>query len=145
MSWLTRLWVSIKGPFKIKDDLHQTQDMLFSYLTSQFPIANIHITDDTTKLIYTEDMERLKVLNYSRYRRWRRDVHDCDDFAFEFKGIINSLYGNVAIGLVFVHTDSGNHALNCFIDEFGRFNYFEPQTNEIFKRRGGYRPYLIII
>jgi len=151
---LIEAWKYIKLTFKkhmaLKEDCHTTISGMHFLLNKEFKNCFISVTDERNIFIYKDEMERIaKVLNVTRFMKWRKEIHDCDNFAFEFKGIMSRVYGKHAFGIVFVTTPEGGHALNCFIDEFGKFNYFEPQNNNIFGkgdyRYNVYKPYMIVI
>jgi len=153
---LKELWQRIKDLFKapykklrLKEDIYSNWSTMNSKLVNLFPKADIYITDAKMCHIYQEDMRKVASTNLSKFLRWEPEVHDCDNFAFEFKGIMSYLFGRHAFGIVFVDTPRGGHALNCFVDEFGKFNYFEPQNNTIISLEDGnrlkYKPYLVVI
>jgi hypothetical protein len=59
------------------------------------------------------------------------EFHDCDDFAYQLLGQLSTpAWSQTAVGMVWTNT----HALNCFIDESGKFYFIEPQTGKIQER-----------
>lgn len=129
----------------ITDDCFDSHKNIRLALKKQFPKASIFLTDDIMISIYVKDMKEIAAFNFGVFRKWQREKFDCEDKSRVMCGLMAWLYGQHAFGMVFVHTPRGNHALNCFIDEFGRFNYFEPQSNSIFRTKKAYVPYLIVI
>jgi hypothetical protein len=145
---LNYIYISFRGYLKIKEDTHGSWFMLMKNLQKQAPNAYLCISDNRTKFIYRDDMERVgKLLNVVRFRKWTEESHDCDNFAYELKGIMSSLYGDFAFGIVMVDTPKGRHALNCYVDQFMKLNYYEPQNNWMgsFKDNPHYKPYMILI
>jgi hypothetical protein len=142
---LKKVWNWMMEQYKPRDDLWMSYSDLGTMLHRDFPNAAVYVSDDLNHLIYQADMKKLLQLNFVRFRRWIKEDHDCDNFAKELAGIVSSIAGSHAFGIVLVNTPQGAHALNCFIDEFGRFNYVEPQSSTIFRTKEGYTPFLIWI
>ena len=127
---------------KYKSDSRMITDKLFDL----FPDCDIYITDDKNCFIKKSDMKKISWINFTRFFKWEKEVRDCDNFAYTCAGIYSWIYGKHAFGICFVDTPNGKHALNCFIDEFGNLNYFEPQNNKIIHyKKSVYKPYLIIM
>lgn len=146
VQWFKNFFTNFENVYSMRDDCHMNLVDIRSNLCKQFPDAMIYVTDDTPYLIYKDDMIKVaNILNLHRVKKFIAEKRDCDDYAFVLKGRMSRFYGNYAFGIVFTHTEKGNHALNCFLDHTGRFNYLEPQTNQIFRTKKGYKPYLIVI
>jgi hypothetical protein len=80
---------------------------------------------------------------YSRMDKkpYQPEIHDCDNFAFEFKGIADR--ESNAVGIVFGRM-GGWHCWNCALTDEG-LRQIEPQNGEIFQTKKGYRPLVIIL
>jgi hypothetical protein len=145
---LNYFYISFKGYLKIDDTCYTDFDTLTRRLSKFYPHSFNYVTDNKMYMIKQEDMVRVgKVLHVVRFRKWKENIHDCDNFAFEMKAIMSSMYGDHTFGIVFVSSESkGPHVLNCFIDEFMKFNYYEPQTGKMFTQKDvDYEPFLIVI
>jgi len=119
---------------------------LYKLLYKKFPNAYKEISDSKMHPVTVDMVRKLRQLNAANYIEYKRNTHDCENYAKEFNGIISFLYGNIAFGLVHVKVKGGGaHALNCFITPENEFWYFEPQNNRIFQTTNRYKPYLIII
>lgn len=146
IEWIQGIYNSIKREYRIRDDCRLTKTDIIHSLEEQFDLADLYITDSYKKLIYRDDMKKVaERFNIMRLRQYVKEKFDCEDYTFSFKGHMTIFYSQFAFGFVFVHTPKGKHALNCFIDQNGRFTYLEPQTNQIFRTKKGYEPYLIVI
>ena len=89
--------------------------------------------------------------------KWVKNIHDCDNFAFAFKGEMDSVNNASGVVIGWHWTPQGNvfdqikafkkggwHAWNCVLIE-DKVTQLEPQTGKIFERKFGYLPVLVII
>jgi len=107
--------------------------------------SNIKIRDMGYFAVNKEIIELLKNLNVFRKLDYSK-THDCDNFSSEFSGLCSLVAPNYSIGECWVHTPTGNHALNCFIDDNKRLLLFEPQNNNVFEpQTKKYKPYFVMI
>ena len=132
------MWIGIKKEitkeYKIRSDCHTTWETLMADLKRWFPDADYtYVTDDKPRLIYRTDMKKIASLNLGIFKKWTKEKYDCENKANVMQGIMSYKYGNFAFGTVRVNTVNGGHMLNCFIDQYNKFNFFEPQTNKIFR------------
>lgn len=140
---------------KLRKDTHMSNTMIESNLQIKFPNCIIHISDPRKFLVYKEDIDKAIAhinimrgwLGWFKPRWYTRHKYDCEDFAREWDGLAARFFPEFAFGRVNVNVDEGSslHALNCCIDQFGRFHYIEPQSNMWFSEADNYSPYLIII
>ena len=70
------------------------------------------------------------------------ELRDCDNFAFIYKGIADR-QTNV-VGMVVGKSPSGLHCWNIALTDEG-IHQLEPQTGQLFKKRKGYRPLIVIM
>jgi len=138
----------------MKTDCRLTVDDIQKRVVHKFPNSEVYVSDRSTTLIYNSDIQKcilmikivMRMLNLLIPRSYKVHEWDCDDYAFEFKSVANRLYPACAFGMVYVDMDDGNrHALNCYLDEFGKWHYIEPQTFNVFDKATNYEPYLVII
>jgi hypothetical protein len=72
---------------------------------------------------------------------YQPEIHDCDNFAFEFKGIADKSTNTVGLVFGYMH---GLHCWNCAITPNGLIQ-IEPQTGEVFRRKKEYFPIIVLI
>ena len=139
---------------KLKKDCYVTSKYIRSKLSKQFPNSSIFISDERMYLVYQSDISMVlakinivkNMLNlvtpFSRI--YTKDNFDCEDYTKRWSGIASQLYPKFCLGIVLVKTSTGAHALNCFLDEFGKFHYIEPQINGWFDDEAEmYEPYMV--
>ena len=112
-----------------------------------FPDSDLEITDIRKK---TCDYSTLKELSYLipvRYKKYQKEVFDCEDFAIIAWGIWKAFFPRLPIGLAFVKTNIGLHAMNCAIYKTEKgtpsFTFIEPQNGKV--SFYDVQPYKIII
>lgn len=104
-----------------------------------------HILDNIYTLLSVEDMQKILKINFIKNLQYRKEIFDCDDFAFNFMWFIRNLFGNVAVGVVFIELDNGSrHALNFMVTEKREIYLIEPQDSSMV-RIDGTRPYFMLI
>jgi len=105
---------------------------------------NIFVSDIVYRIPRKKDIVDFLKLHLFKFRQYVPEKYDCDNYAFSLMGMFTNLMSGYAIGIVWVHTPNGGHALNFYIDEKGEMWYIEPQTNQIFKKEE-YVPFLIVM
>jgi len=89
--------------------------------------------------------------------KWLKNIHDCDNFAFAFKGEMDSSNNASGVVIGWHWTPQGNileqikafrsgglHAWNCVLIE-DKVTQLEPQNGKVFERKFGYLPILVIM
>lgn len=109
-----------------------------------FGIRNVFCSDEGYWLPRQKDIESFLKLNVFKFRQYVPELYDCDNYSFSLIGMFTNLMSGYAIGIVWVHTPKGNHALNFFIDHNREVWYIEPQTDRIFKNKD-YKPYFVVM
>ena len=102
---------------------------LHHLLSEKFPYARIFITDEWYYLISKRDFDRLLAYDKTDCHRYIRVIYDCDDFAFDFWRNITRHY-HIAMGVAFVLTGKGAHAINFYVDENCSVYLIEPQSDQ---------------
>ena len=106
---------------------------------------NNQILDKKYTLLSREDMEKILNINFLQNLQYRKEVFDCDDFAFNFMWFIRNLFGNIAVGVAFIEYKNGaRHALNFMMTESNNILFIEPQTSK-FKRIRNSKIYFMIV
>lgn len=132
-NWLYRFLVSLKLAYdtfllKISDgriSFDDTRDLLKEYAF----VGNIRISDNFFTLANKDNMVKLVSLSPVRFRRYQKEIYDCDDFSFTFMGLYRFLIPNFAVGIIWSRT----HAYNFFIDSDRNVWGVEPQSNKVFR------------
>ena len=92
------------------------------WLCSEADIETFLAQDDTNKAVAYLPYGTPPGMTYVSEER------DCDDFSYRLMGQLSiPEWSGIAFGIVW--TDK--HALNCFIDETGKFWFVEPQTGKL--------------
>ena len=73
---------------------------------------------------------------------YRRDIGDCDNYAFALKGIADSKTN--AVGIIIGKHKGEAHAWNIALTVSGIWQ-IEPQTDLIFKKYADYQPMIVLI
>ena len=113
-------------------------------LKKLFTTKNTFISDRTYQLARKKDIVDFLKLNIFKLRKYVPEKYDCDNYAFSLMGMFTNLMSGYAIGIIWVHTSKGGHALNFFVDGNAKVWYIEPQTNRIFKNNS-YKPFLVVM
>jgi len=152
MGWISDAYSSITTIWRSYWEYKPTIEFDYKIAKRILSFCPNQVTDDAYKAADFQYYEKLCGMNLWRLRKWVKDSHDCDNYAFEFFVTAKSIAPFLPLGVVFVSTPSGNHALNFFITYTGMtytFWYLEPQTNEIFSYDIGmikeYEPYFMVV
>lgn len=133
ITWIWRLWETLKlayNTFLLKISAKritfaETRDILKEYAY----VKNIRISDNFVTLPYKKAMVKLVKASPVRFRKYQKEIYDCDDFSFTFMGLYRLIIPNFAVGIIWSRT----HAYNFFIDENKQVWGIEPQNNTVFK------------
>jgi hypothetical protein len=99
-----------------------------SLLIDRFPDVPIYLPDMSYKTCTKQDLERFLAWDKTDKEKYEAESFDCDDFAWRLKGNITCKpWSSIPFGVVWTNL----HALNCFVDEAGKFWFVEPQSNKI--------------
>ena len=101
---------------------------LSSILIDKFPDIPIYLPDMKYKVTTIQQLRRFLDWDDTDKQKYIAEYMDCDDFAYRLKGQV-SIYPWSAIPFGIVWTDL--HALNCFVDDTGKFWFVEPQNSKI--------------
>lgn len=102
---------------------------IFGILNNVLPGAtHIYISDSQYWLCSKADIDNILSLDASNKDKFVTDEHDCDDFSYRLMGQLSTQeWSGIAFGIVWTE----KHALNCFIDDSGKFWFVEPQTDAL--------------
>lgn len=108
-------------------------------LSKQGPKNAIQLVVDSYYFKYSlKKLEKVIKKDLTDKIKYRSDLFDCDDSSFLLYIMMKIALPGCTIGIVFVSTPSGGHALNFFIDEKGKFWYIEPQSDLVFSDKKDY-------
>ena len=98
-------------------------------LNAVIPSAtHIYISDSTYWLCSEDDIKTFLSLDKTNKEKYVPEEMDCDDFSYRLMGQLSvPEWSGIAFGIVWTNL----HALNCFIDDAGKFWFIEPQTDEL--------------
>ena len=104
---------------------------IFNILNAVMPSAtHIYISDNQYQLCSESDINSFLVADDTNKAAYVADLHDCDDFSYRLMGQFSTPeWSGIAFGIVW--TDK--HALNCLIDDKGKFYFVEPQTDALYE------------
>lgn len=132
------------GKPKNIEELDHTE--LYSLLYSEFPEADIYISDRKYKTTSFNEYVRFLQYDQTDKNRYISEYFDCDNFSFLLMGNTNKQgWSSLAFGILWVHTPKGGHAVNLFIDNNRDIWIIEPQNDKIFRRPEDWKGYLVII
>jgi hypothetical protein len=115
-------------------------------LVTEFPKANIFMSDSIYKTTNIDELMRFIKSDPTNEYRYISEYHDCDDFSFQLMGSIHSVeWGALPFGIVWLSKPGGNHAMNIFIDNEHNVFLIEPQNDVFYICPPDHVPYLIVI
>lgn len=102
-------------------------DYIFGILGKVTPSAtHIYLSDSKYWLCSTADIVDVLNMDATNKDPYMSEEHDCDDFSYRLMGQLSTIeWSGIAFGIVWTNL----HALNCFIDDRGKFWFIEPQTD----------------
>lgn len=89
------------------------------------------LTDQVYKVYTVHDLQRFLKEDQTDKMQYVAEEFDCDNFAFGTYFMAEIAMPGCCLGVCFVGTPKGAHAVNFFIDENNRFYLIEPQNDEI--------------
>ena len=95
------------------------------------PDADIFLADSRFKLADIPSLSQFLAWNQIDKRQYKKTLYDCDDFAESLKGDVRDWDSHLAFGTVWIHRESGNHALNITVTKKKELIFVEPQTDEM--------------
>jgi hypothetical protein len=145
-NWLRKKICStdIPKPSGLEDiDINEIYSLLFS----QFPDAQLLLSDKNYKTTNKEELEKYLKYDLTDIDTYENEYYDCDDFSFSLMGgISNPIWGSLSFGIIWVKKDNNSfHALNIFIDSDRRIWMVEPQNDKIFEFPDNWATVLVII
>ena len=137
-------WLSLRKKVEVYPVLNPEIKEL---LNKKFKNCTIEVED---WLYYTCDYQTAKTLVSLiplRFRKWKKEEYDCDNFSKSFWALTGELFPRLPIGRCNVKRKEGLHSLNFIIyrNNAGRnsFSFIEPQNSKL--SYYNYRPYLMIL
>ena len=102
---------------------------IYNILNALIPGAShIYLSDSLYWLCSVADIETFLAQDDTNKTGYISEERDCDDFSYRLMGQLSiPNWSGIAFGIVWTNL----HALNCFIDEGGKFWFIEPQTNKL--------------
>ncbi len=109
-----------------------TANYIFGILNSIVPNAtHIYLSDSLYWLCSENDIKTFVDIDDTNKIKYVSEEMDCDDFSYRLMGQLSIPdWSGIAFGIVWTNL----HALNCFIDDAGKFWFIEPQTNGLLEK-----------
>ena len=117
----------------------------------KFKDLDCKVGDSKYKLITNNDMYNIIKLNRFNEMTYTPEYRDCDDYSYAMMGLVRSVMGGVAFGIVWTDvmkpdgTLDYKHSLNFFFNDKKEFMLVEPQTNQIYNMPKNYKPFFVLI
>ena len=110
---------------RIKTD----SNYIFNILSQVQPAAtHIYISDNEYWLCSKEDIEKFLMQDRTNKKDYVKEEYDCDDFSYRLMGQFSVKdWSGIALGIAWTN----RHALNCLIDDTGKFRFIEPQSDKL--------------
>jgi len=131
-------------------DVAFTAEDIEQYLQKEIPMLDyMEMTDGL--FMTSKDLNKIKAivkLIPVRLQKYTKELHDCENFALEFKVIMNQLFPRLPIGIIHVDGAQGKHAMNIIVyaspSGMLRWTMIEPQTGKVSMVTSN-KPYFILI
>ena len=109
-------------------------------------VADMHVTDRTFKLVDIDHLRGFLVGNPVSERKYVKERHDCDDFAYILQGDMTRWDSDLAFGIIHGRNANGDsHAWNVCIGIDRKIYFIEPQTDEVWKPDGEWKMWLYLM
>jgi hypothetical protein len=107
-------------------DWSYINNILFAKFPS--PSTHIYLSDKKYYLCSEDDIKRFLAQDQTNKLAYQAEIFDCDDFSYRLMGQLSyPKWSGIAFGILWTNL----HALNCLIDENGKFWFVEPQEDKL--------------
>ena len=111
-----------------------------------FKVNDLHITDRTFKLVDIDHLRGFLYDNPVSKRKYVKERHDCDDFAYILQGDMTRWDSDLAFGIIHGRDVNGNsHAWNVCIGLDMNVWFVEPQDDTVWKVEGEWKIWLVLM
>jgi hypothetical protein len=95
-------------------------------------IPDVKLSDNNYKLVDIKQLQKFLQKNLTSTRKYRKTIHDCDDFSYILIGDVTKWDPDLAFGIVWAYKPDGEyHALNIAIATNRKIILIEPQNDRI--------------
>lgn len=109
-------------------------------------VSDLHVTDRSFKLVDINHLQGFLLENPVSDRKYVRERHDCDDFAYVLQGDVTRWDSDLAFGIIHGRDESGaTHAWNVCIGLDHKVYFVEPQTDRVWKVEGFWKIWLVVM
>lgn len=109
-------------------------------------VSDLHITDRTFKLVDIPHLREFLLENPVSERKYAKERHDCDDFAYILQGDVTRWDSDLAFGIIHGRDVNGNsHAWNVCIGIDRKIYFVEPQNDRVWKVEGEWKIWLVVM
>ena len=109
-------------------------------------VRDLNITDRTFKLVDIDHLRGFLDDNPVSDRKYVKERHDCDDFAYILQGDATRWDSDLAFGIIHGRDAGGNsHAWNVCIGSDRKIYFIEPQDDNVLKVDGEWKIWLVVM
>jgi len=109
-------------------------------------VSDLYITDREFKLVDTDHLQRYLNTNPVSDRKYVKEQHDCDDFAYIIQGDVTRWDSDLAFGIIHGRDLNGNpHMWNVCIGTDKKIWFIEPQTDRVWQVGSNWKIWLIVM
>jgi hypothetical protein len=138
-------------PQQIANDRAQSHKIvsLFDNPTDGEPtikVNDFYITDRSFKLVDIDHLRGFLYENPVSKRKYVKEEHDCDDFAYILQGDVTRWDSDLAFGIIHGRDANGNsHAWNVCIGLDMKVWFIEPQNDAVWKVTGEWKVWFVLM
>ena len=109
-------------------------------------VSSLNITDRTFKLVDIDHLREFLLENPVSDRKYVKERHDCDDYAYILQGDATRWDSDLAFGIIHGRDANGNsHAWNLCIGIDKKIWFIEPQDDNVWKVDGEWKIWLVVM
>lgn len=109
-------------------------------------VSSLNITDRTFKLVDIDHLREFLLENPVSERKYVKERHDCDDYAYILQGDATRWDSDLAFGIIHGRDANNNsHAWNFCIGIDKKIWFVEPQDDDVWKVNGEWKIWLVVM
>ena len=107
---------------------------------------SLNITDREFKLVDIPHLHEFLLENPVSERKYVKERHDCDDYAYILQGDATRWDSDLAFGIIHGRDADGNsHAWNLCVGIDKKIYFIEPQNDNVWKVDGEWKIWLVVM
>ena len=135
-------------PFPIQESASRitSSDIVALFDNANLMPNSLNITDREFKLVDIPHLREFLLGNPVSERKYVKERHDCDDFAYILQGDVTRWDSDLAFGIIHGLTPDGyGHAFNVCIGIDKEIYFVEPQNDVVQKPEGDWKIWLVVM